>query len=256
MNYSPEFINLLKDDPHIRRAIQDRNFTYIYEYLNVNIYRSIFTQFFYNELKVNPLDYMDYVPEVFFSHSPIINFTIPDNIKSIKSRAFDKCRSLTTIEIPNSVIDIGEGAFQACTTLTSVMIPDSVKIIGELAFEYCHSLERVEFGENSQLTTIGSFAYHKCQSLRTIEIPEGVVSIGDYAFADCTSLKSITFCENKQVMNIGSNAFYGCNSLTSIIYKGTKKEATKLGIGNRSRTKWRIASPISKIICNDGEIEL
>jgi hypothetical protein len=44
--------------------------------------------------------------------------------------------------------------------------------------------------------------------------------------------------------------------LTEIKFKGTKKQAIQLGIGNRSRKKWRDGSSIEKIVCSDGLIEL
>jgi len=47
-------------------------------------------------------------------------FTIPDSVTSIGGRAFEGCRSLTSVEIPDSVTSIGDWAFEWCSSLTSI----------------------------------------------------------------------------------------------------------------------------------------
>lgn len=141
--------------------------------------------------------------------------------------------------------------FLAHSNIKEFIIPDNVTSIGEYAFSYCTSLITVTIGDN--VTSIGNNAFLGCSSLTSVTIPNKVTIVDELAFADCYSLKNITIPSS--VTSIGNSAFYNC-SLTSIKYIGTKKEAMKLGIGNRSRTKWRIASAIEKIICTDGVIEL
>ena len=48
------------------------------------------------------------------------NSKIPNSVTSIGDRAFDGCKSLTSIEIPNSVTSIGELAFYNCESLTKI----------------------------------------------------------------------------------------------------------------------------------------
>lgn len=131
--------------------------------------------------------------------------------------------------IPNNVTSIGHSAFDGCTQLTSIEIPDSVTSIGEGTFYYCSSLTSITIPNG--VTSIGYDTFSGCSSLTSVVIGSGVTSIDNYAFADCTSLNTIK-------------------------YLGTKKEAISLGVGNKTRKKWRQDSSIKKIICADGEILL
>ena len=47
------------------------------------------------------------------------SYTIPNNVTSIGSWAFDYCTNLTSVTIPTSVTNIGDGAFNYCTSLIS-----------------------------------------------------------------------------------------------------------------------------------------
>ena len=58
------------------------------------------------------------------------------------------------------------------------------------------------------------------------------------------------------VKSIRDDAFKGCINLKEIQFKGTKQQAMQIGIGNRSRKKWRTNSAIEKIVCTDGIINL
>ena len=227
--------------------------------------------------------------DVFYDCNSLQNITIGNGVIRIGSSAFEYCDSLTSITIPDSVTSIGSFAFSDCSSLTSIEIPNSVTSIGDYAFAYCTSLTSVnytgtidewvniDFSDsysnptlytrdlyiNNTLvnkvnitlaTKIEAFAFYNCNSLTSVVIGNSVTSIGEWAFCDCSSLISIEIPNN--VIDIDNYAFLDCKSLTEIRYLGTKKEAMKLGIGNKSRKKWREGSSISKIICTDGEIVL
>ncbi len=150
---------------------------------------------------------------VFKNCTSITSVIIPDSVTSIGYGVFYNCTSLESIEIPSSVTSIGDSVFYNCTSLESIEIPDSVTSIGSSAFYKCTSLVSVNFGENSQLTSIDS-AFKGCTSLESIEMPDSVTRIGGRAFYNCTSLASIEIPEG--VTSIGSYAFDGCTSLVSI----------------------------------------
>ena len=97
--------------------------------------------------------------------------------------------------------------------------------------------------------------WYLCNSnIKHYEVPSNVTKINSFAFLRCANLKSILI--NTSITSIDNYAFYSCSSLKEIQYKGTKKQAMQLGIGNRSKKRWREASSIEKIICTDGVIEL
>lgn len=229
LNYTPEFIDLLKEDK-IRELLQNKQFSELYEEVGRNAdLIPLLTKFSLEVLKINPLLYMDYVPYRFAYHLDIKEFTIPHNIIGIGNSAFFRCKSLTSITIPQGVTVINRYTFCECESLTSVIIGDNVK-------------------------SIGSQAFSNCKSLTSIQIPDSVTSIGRSAFYSCTTLTNVEIPNT--MTNIEDNAFGDCGGLEEIKYLGTKKEALKLGIGSRSRKKWREGSSIEKIICVDGIIEL
>ncbi|MBQ1654437.1 MAG: leucine-rich repeat protein, partial [Bacteroidales bacterium] len=53
---------------------------------------------------------------------------IPNSVTSIGGRAFEECRSLTSITIPKSVTSIGDGAFGGCERLDSNTVKKIKKI--------------------------------------------------------------------------------------------------------------------------------
>ncbi len=163
----------------------------------------------------------------FYGCTGLTSITFAENsqLETIGSYAFYGCTSLIDIEIPDGVTNIEDAAFNGCTSLTSINIPNGVTSLGIISeystegdeiFFGCSSLQNVNFGEDSQLSSIGWGAFENCSSLESIEIPNGVTCIGAYAFAYCTKLTNVTFKEESQLANIGKNAFKECISLTSI----------------------------------------
>ena len=107
------------------------------------------------ESSVDPLDYLDYIPEHYLWNTDIEEFQIPNNIISIYKSAFFRCLKLTSITISNSVISIGEGAFFACTSLENVVIGSGVKTIEDFAFSNCYKLSKITYnGTKSQWDNI------------------------------------------------------------------------------------------------------
>ncbi len=101
--------------------------------------------------------------------------------------------SATSVIIPKyiddlSVTSIGERAFEDCKSLTSIQIPNSVTSIGELAFWHCESLTSIQIPNS--VTSIGKHAFRDCKSLTSVRLLNPNTIIGEDAFKDCSpSLK-------------------------------------------------------------------
>lgn len=212
MNYNEQFINLLKTQ-HIREALSNKDFNYLYQNLQSADTIIQFTHFCQHVLKVDPLQYMDYIPYYYLKHSGIKNYTIPNNIITIGKRAFAYCESLESIVIPNNVRSIGEEAFAGCPNLKNVSIGNNVRSIGSHAFYDCPSLTSIEIPNN--VTSILQYTFCHCSSLENVTIPDTVTYIGTAAFFKCTSLKSITIPDTATDIEI--DAFSGCPIEKAII---------------------------------------
>ncbi len=134
---------------------------------------------------------------------------IPEQVKTIGSRAFYKKTRLKSVTIPASVTSIGGLAFSYCKSLASVSIPKSVTSIGVSAFNNCTSLTSVTIPES--ITSIGNSTFSYCTSLTSVTIPESVTIIESYAFYYCTSLASVSI--PKSVTSIEEKAFKGVDTL-------------------------------------------
>ena len=174
----PEVDNLSEDlktflsKPEVQEALKDFNIESLYNLYVVYIRDnwvgdpSILTQLL-NTLNIDPLNYLDYIPDYFLRQSEIKSIIIPSYIKSIRRDAFALCSNLTSVTIPDSVTSIGEAAFCDCSSLTSIAIPDSVTSIGNYAFYNCTSLTSLTIG--NKVKSIGNWAFYSCSKLRNIK---------------------------------------------------------------------------------------
>ncbi len=135
-----------------------------------------------------------------------------DGTKLIK---YPKNRDGESYIVPDGVVIIMDSSFKNCSNLSSVTISDSVTSIEKHAFLACR-IEKIIFGNNSQLVSIGESAFQSCGNLRSIKIPSNMARIEDRAFLVCKNLTSVIFDENSQMTNIGGHAFDGCSGLANI----------------------------------------
>ncbi|MGI6493391.1 MAG: leucine-rich repeat protein [Candidatus Methanomethylophilaceae archaeon] len=149
--------------------------------------------------------------------SSLTSVTIPYGVSSIDFCAFDGCSSLTSVTIPESVVSIGWDVFSDCSSLVSVTVPAGVTSIQSNTFQGCTSLTSVTMPEN--ITSIGNQAFSGCSSLESITLPANLVSLGQGVFESCSSLVSVTIPAS--VTSIGENAFIRCTSMTAIDVDGS-----------------------------------
>lgn len=201
---------------------------------------------FFLSVGINPLLFVEAVPDYYAYDSGITNVVIPDNITSIGKYAFSGCDELTRVIIPNSVKNIDEAAFEGCDKLTSVTIGNGVERICDYAFYGCNGLTSIKIP--GSVISIDYYAFEYCEGLTSVTIDDGVELIGDGAFGDCSKLNSITIPNT--VGYIGHAAFGDCKGLTDIKYIGSKREwdiIDKYG-------EWDLNTGDYTVHCTDGDI--
>lgn len=114
---------------------------------------------------VNPLSYIDKVPERFLLGQPIKSFEIPEGITEIGDFAFMLCEDLIHIATPSALTSIGKGAFSQCKKLKQISL-DNIQKVSRSAFYSCNSLESVVL--SASLGRISDFAFKYCTELNNI----------------------------------------------------------------------------------------
>lgn len=134
--------------------------------------------------------------------------------------------NVQTIILPNTLRKIGPGAFMNMPALKEITIPEGVTIIPDNAFNGATALEKVVFGDYSQVTTIGKNAFARNINLKYSEVngnqvaftlPQTLTSIDSGAFYGALALNEITFPE--ALLSIGDNAFAGANNLRYVVFE-------------------------------------
>jgi len=153
------------------------------------------------------------------------NYSIPNSVTSISSRAFYGCSNLASIAIPVSVSSIDSFMFYGCGNLASIAIPDSVTSIGQYAFSGCSSLTSITIPDS--VTSIDSNVFSGCSNLASITIPQNVTSIDVSAFYGCT-LRIINVDGNNQYYKAVDNVLFNKEGTNLIQFACGKKETNYL----------------------------
>lgn len=223
---------------------------------------------------IDPAEILGYIPDYYLMLTEIKHYTIPESATSIGEAAFANCWKLTDLVIPGNIKNIGNRAFQDCQRLAAIDIPDSLLNIGNYVFNNCENLANITFGNNITNISEGAFndcsklvrvhipgsvdqikqyAFQNCKNLTTVVIENGVKAIKAFSFNKCYSLKNITI--PKTIQSIDSFAFRNCY-IPEVNFNGTRADAIKLELIDKSKNSWVKNSSTNKLICTDGEIEL
>ena len=168
----------------------------------------------------------------FVGCTSLTSITIPASVESIGYSAFRGCTALSSVTFeegsrlqsfatyrrPSSTY----GVFSGCTSLTGITLPESLQSLHHYAFYGCTSLREVDFGANSQVTSIDIGAFSGCTSLEVITLPRNLTTIGESAFTGCTSLMEVEVMP--ALVSIGTSAFSGCSSLETFTVYGAVTE--------------------------------
>ena len=149
-------------------------------------------------------------------------------VTALKSQAFNRNKTITSVKIPANVVDLGNNN----------------------TFSSCDSLLNVTFAEGSKLEKICYGAFSSC-AVESINIPQSVKIISSEAFRNCKNLKSVTIPVS--VTSIGDESFYQCSKLNEMVFCGTMAQWNNITFG----ANWKSLSYALKTVnCIDGEITL
>ena len=109
----------------------------------------------------------------------ISEYTIPDGVETIRTKAFYKCGKIAKVVIPDSVKNIEEKAFFRCSSLNDLTLSQNVEVIGKDAFGFCSAISEINIP--STIKQIDTYAFYNCTSLLTINVDakESDITLGD-----------------------------------------------------------------------------
>lgn len=167
--------------------------------------------------------------------------TIPANITTISSSAFERCERLESVSFPSNISFSGNGHFGYCYSMQSftfpsnmtsipdyfcrewrsympeITLPSNVTTLGTYAFDNNNSLSSIKLP--SSLTTLGNSFCSYAYCLQEISLPSTLQTMGTYCFRDCYYLTELTIPAS--VTSIGNYSFYYCYGLKEIHVKST-----------------------------------
>ena len=173
---------------------------------------------------LDPLNGLDYIPDLLFSHLDFSYFNIPDRIKTIGRNAFSQCKELEQLSIPSNVTRIEKFAFADCLKLSDI-----------------------DFNDSLELIDVGAFM--SCENLKVIMLPSKLKLISPQCFME-SGIEELFLPNSLEA--ISANAFNGCKKLNKIYYKGTMEDWKKVKKGISSFRD----VPTRLVRCSDGTMRL
>lgn len=155
-------------------------------------------------------------------------YTVPDSVKKIGYKAFEKPYHLYFVNLPDDLTSIGAGAF---TYTYMRYLPENQYEGGFYLGDYLilhndTSAESFSVREGTKL--IADAAFSGSMELKNIYIPDGVRYIGEYCFSWCEKLSEIYMPDS--IIKVEKNAFDNCTSLKDIHYSGSKDDRSNIQI--------------------------
>ena len=134
------------------------------------------------------------------------DYSIPDSVTAVRSRAFANATNLLNVGISSSVAVIPTDAFAGCVNLLNLYVDG-----GNGVYSSSDGVLLDKAG-----TTLIRYPGGRPDSAYTL--PDGVSAVGSEAFAGCANLTSVTIPVS--VSSLADGAFAGCTGLTDIYFLG------------------------------------
>lgn len=142
----------------------------------------------------------------FVDSKAVRNVTIPDEIVTLRERAFYNLKSLEKVTLGTGITALPAHCFDGCEKLSDINLDNVISYDDESLTGT--SLSSVTVNCNATFLA-GSFNSNK--SLVSITLPDNLISIPKYMLADCTNL--VDFKLPTATTEIKDMAFAGCTKL-------------------------------------------
>ena len=103
------------------------------------------TKFLYTALKIDLLDTLSEVPDIFLNGTDLVKIEIPNHITTINDYSFAFNVNLKEVILPSNLTTLGVSCFLGCSDLKEITIPKSLKKIKSRAFENCPKLNKIYY---------------------------------------------------------------------------------------------------------------
>ena len=142
----------------------------------------------------------------FVDSNAVRSVTIPDEIVTLRERAFYNLKSLEKVTLGAGITELPTDCFRGCSKLTNVNL-DNILTYNDGCLAYT-ALKSIQVNNNATFT---SGAFYNNDSLISAVLPDNMSVINTGMFAACTNLTSFEIPST--VTKLEEFAFGGCKSL-------------------------------------------
>lgn len=128
-------------------------------------------------------------------------------------------------EIPEGTVTVKAKAFYS-SKLSSIKFPSTLTAVEDQAFRFS-SISNLDFGTNSNLSSIGSSAFGNTQLTGSLTLPASVANLGSGAF-NYTKLKDVHIADGSKLEAITFQAFGNMPELETFIFDGSANHLKRL----------------------------
>ena len=162
----------------------------------------------------------------FVDSNAVRSVTIPDEIVTLRERAFYCLANLKSVTLNSNIISIPDYCFYGCESLTDVNL-ENILNYGSSCFERT----LIETVQPNSKATFADATFCHMPKLRSVVLPDGITTLTEAMFSICPSLTSIVIPSS--VTTFKKSVFYNCNNLVVTI----PDTVTTLGASSLNGTK-------------------